>query len=200
MSLYYLWKNRVKYRMLTFSWSKQWAKRAINAKSLTDILWKRKILELSGTQIGENSVISKSASIDGSLAKLEVGEYSFIGEINLSIHAKVTVGSRVVINDGVKIITATHDTNSPEWASVAKPIRIDNYAWIASNAILLPGVHIGEAAIVGAGAVVSKDVEKYNIVVGNPACALANKRVAELNFNPVRRIACYEAWLGKENT
>ena len=52
---------------------------------------------------------------------------------------------------------------------VKKPIVIDDNAWVASRAIILPGVVIGKAAVVGAGAVVTKDVEPWTVVGGNPA-------------------------------
>ncbi len=52
---------------------------------------------------------------------------------------------------------------------VGKDVFIDDYAWIGHNVIILPGVHIGKHAIIGAGAVVTKNVPDYAIAVGNPA-------------------------------
>jgi len=83
----------------------------------------------------------------------------------------------------------------PTWNHIMKPIIIDDYAWIATNAIILPGVHIGRGAIIGAGAVVSKDVQPYQIVVGNPAKAIAKQRCEELNYNPCEFLASNRAWL-----
>ena len=61
---------------------------------------------------------------------------------------------------------------------------------------ILPGVRIGRGAVVGAGAVVSRDVPDHGIVVGNPARLLDRRRVEELNYSPVANLALFEAWLG----
>lgn len=76
-----------------------------------------------------------------------------------------------------------------------KKIVIHDYAWIATGAIILPGVTIGKGAVVGAGAVVARDVEAFTVVTGNPA-RVVSQRVQELDYSPVDLCAPYEAWLG----
>lgn len=83
--------------------------------------------------------------------------------------AKVTIGSNVVISQGAYICTASHDISSPTMDLVLKPITIGSNVWIAAKATILPGVTIGEGAVVGACAVVAKDVPPWSVVVGNPA-------------------------------
>lgn len=82
----------------------------------------------------------------------------------------ITIGDNVFIAPKVNLITINHDFN-PEnrGATVAKPIVIKDNVWIGINSTVLPGVTIGENAIVGAGSVVTKDVEPNTIVGGNPA-------------------------------
>jgi len=179
------------------NWLKQWVKRLLSISNLISILKLTLLLKIKRAQIGELSIISSKALIEGSLNQLIVGKCSFIGQVCMSIHAEIKISSYVVINDGVKLLTASHAVDDSAWTSWAKPIIIDDYAWIATDAIILPGVHIGKGAIVGAGAVVSKDIPEYAIAVGNPAKLLDKQRVKELNYNPVRGVACYEAWLGK---
>jgi len=65
---------------------------------------------------------------------------------------------------------------------------------------LLPGVHIGRGAVVGAGAVVSRDVPEFAVAVGNPAKIMTKKRTERLEYAPVDFVAEYEAWLGNPNT
>ena len=198
MSFNYLWQNREKSRMFSYYWCKQWVKRILSLGKLIEIFSTRIMLKMAGANICNTSVISNQAKIDGSYNQLFVGKNTFIGQVTISIHADVKIASYVVINDGVKILTASHDINDPLWRSIAKPITIDDYAWIATDAILLPGVHIGKGAVVGAGAVVAKDVPDYNIAVGNPAKILKKSRIQQLTYNPIVLIACYEAWLGKK--
>ncbi|MHC5825559.1 MAG: acyltransferase, partial [Nostoc sp.] len=195
MSFIYLWQNREKSHFFSWFWLKQWAKRILSFPKLITVLKTKFLLKIRGSKIGSISIISNKSIIEGSLHQLTIGDCTFIGQAYLAIHADIRIGSFVVINDGVKLLTASHDVNDPSWSSFAQPIIIDDYAWIATDAIILPGVHIGKGAIVGAGAVVTKNIPEYNIAVGNPAKLLDKQRVQQLKYNPVQLVACYEAWL-----
>jgi maltose O-acetyltransferase len=145
--------------------------------------------------------ISKTAEIGfvkiyGNKCNLSIGEFSFIGIVEIALHDKVHIGNFVCINDGVIILSASHDVLDPFWQHKKSPIYIGDYAWIATNAILLPGVNIGRGAVIGAGAVVSKDVEDYTIVIGNPAKVIGDTRNMDESFlqeHPELR-NFYEAW------
>ncbi|WP_296150635.1 sugar O-acetyltransferase [uncultured Flavobacterium sp.] len=87
----------------------------------------------------------------------------------------ITIEDDVLIGPKVSLITENHPTNPQERKGlIAKPIHIKRNAWIGANAILLPGVTIGENAIIAAGAVVSKDVPDNVIVGGIPAKIIKN--------------------------
>ena len=79
----------------------------------------------------------------------------------------------------------------------SRPIVIDDYAWIATGAMITSGVHVGRGAVVGAGAVVREDVPDGAVVVGNPAQIVSTARPSELDYSPVRLCAPLEAWLGR---
>lgn len=81
----------------------------------------------------------------------------------------ITIGERVHISFSVKILTLQHDLDDPEYKAIGGPVVIGNRVCLNTNAIVLPGVTIGEGAVVAAGAVVTKDVEPYAIVGGVPA-------------------------------
>ncbi len=97
---------------------------------------------------------------------------------------RIDVGNCVLIASDVKIYTATHSTdpsvrnysdnpNPAFWCNTySKPVRIGDEVWIGGGAILLPGVTIGKGSVVGAGAVVTKDIPPYSVAVGNPARVL----------------------------
>ncbi len=94
---------------------------------------------------------------------------------------RIDIGNRVLIASDVKIYTATHSTNpavrnhsghpNPAYwcCTYSRPVRIEDEAWIGGGAILLPGVTIGRGSVIGAGAVVTRDVPPYSVAVGNPA-------------------------------
>ena len=90
-------------------------------------------------------------------------------EVNLYSVDKITIGSKVAISREVFICTASHDITKPNRPLITAPITICDGVWIGARAIILPGVTIGEGAVVAAGAVVTKDVEPFTVVGGNPA-------------------------------
>jgi len=79
------------------------------------------------------------------------------------------IGNNVDIAQEAQIWTLQHDYNSPTYEAVGKPVLIDDYAWIGTRSIILPGVTIGKGAVVAAGAVVTHDVAPYHVVAGVPA-------------------------------
>lgn len=197
MSLVYLWKNREQPKILTKRWVKVVAKRIWNIPELMKITLRRFRYAAKGLSAGQLTVFGE-LDFNGPPSHLTIGERSFISEgVHLALHDQITIGNRVVINSKVQLLTASHHTDDPLWQQFKKPIVIEDYAWIANSAIILPGVRIGKGAVVGAGAVVSKNVPDYAIAVGNPAKLIKNNRAFNLNYSPVDLIACYEAWLGR---
>ncbi len=85
--------------------------------------------------------------------------------------AQVHIGSRTMLGPGVQIYTVTHPVNARERASLlefAKPIEIGEDVWLGGSVVVLPGVKIGNRAVVGAGSVVTKDIPDDVIAAGNP--------------------------------
>ena len=89
--------------------------------------------------------------------------------VNLYSVDKIKIGTKVAISREAFICTASHDITRPERPLVTAPIAICDGVWIGARAIILPGVTIGEGAVVAAGAVVTKNVEPFTVVGGNPA-------------------------------
>lgn len=82
----------------------------------------------------------------------------------------ISIGNDVLIAAGAALVSEGHPVNPPRWGrNVSKPIRIGNEVWIGANAVVLPGVTIGDGSIVAAGAVVSCDVPDNVVVAGVPA-------------------------------
>ncbi|WP_424194714.1 acyltransferase [Ampullimonas aquatilis] len=197
MTFKFLWENREKPNLFSERWLKVWAKRILNMTGLMTILVVRRKWMLQGMKIGTLSILYKF-DLNGRAANLIIGDSTFIAaKSHFAIHEKVVIGSCVVINEGVKILTASHDLNDPQWKMYSKPIIIDDYAWIATNAIILPGVSIGKGAVVAAGAVVGRDVPPFALAIGNPAEIRLDRRIHNLDYNPVVFAAPYEAWIGR---
>lgn len=103
----------------------------------------------------------------------EIGDHSGIG--SHSSIGLVKIGKYVMMGTHCLVLSQNHrfdDVTIPmcmQGFQEEKPVVIDDDVWIGSRVIILPGVHIGKGSIVGAGSVVTKDVQPYTIVAGNPA-------------------------------
>lgn len=192
----WLWHNREKPTKLS-RFFVVWAKRALQLPALLVLLYKPCRLRLRGAVIGRMVCLGESR-IEGSLCNLSINNESSLGRCRIALHERVVIGRRVVINDDVSVLSGSHSLSDPYWCHVNKPIVIDDYAWIATGAIILPGVRIGRGAVVGAGAVVRSDVPDYTVVVGDPAVSSRTRRSRVLLYSPVLMNAPYEAWVGRE--
>ena len=124
--------------------------------------------ELFGENLGENSRVM--APISGAaLDKLVIGDNVFINSNCLAMaRGGITIEDDVMLAANVQLLSNNHDEYSRN-VLLCKPIHIKKGAWIGAGATILPGVTIGEYAIVGASAVVTKDVGDYEVVAGVPA-------------------------------
>lgn len=121
--------------------------------------------------IGTNVNVNKYAEIT---PLISIGNNSGIGRYSM-LQGEITIGNGVMIGPYCLIYTCNHNTKDlsvpmfKQGMDVMKPVVIEDDVWIGGRVIILPGVHIGTGAIIGAGAVVTKDVPEYAIVAGNPA-------------------------------
>jgi maltose O-acetyltransferase len=104
---------------------------------------------------------------------IDLGDYVFMGvQCTILDGGGVHIGNHVMIGPNVQIYTAAHPLQVEprnQGLEVAKRIVVEDNVWIGGAAILLPGVTIGRNAVVGAGAVVTRDVPANTVVAGNPA-------------------------------
>lgn len=84
--------------------------------------------------------------------------------------ANTRLGRNVQLSHGTQIYTRNHNLSNPIVLDDPQPVTIDEDSWIGSNAIILPGVHLGQHTIVGAGAIVTHSfIDGWCVITGNPA-------------------------------
>lgn len=130
--------------------------------------------ELIGKPVGNRFTLIPPFYTDYGL-NITVGNAVFIGsQCAFTGHAPINIADEVMIAHKVNLITAGHpvDPGQRREFITAQPITIDTNVWIGAGATILPGVHIGEGAVVAAGAVVSHDVLPATLVAGVPATAI----------------------------
>lgn len=136
----------------------------------------RQIARKRGAKIGEGVIISIKFAKRAN-KNLSIGNHTSIQTDKIDLRNPVTIGSNVIIGSGVEIITTSHDIDSPDWEHKNYGIRIDDYVWIATNALILPSCrHIAYGAILGAGSVVVKNIKKMDVMSGNPAKIIKQRK------------------------
>lgn len=190
-----LFRDRYRPPFGSKTWAKYWAKRAFLVRNLVAAEFSCRRFARGCAAFGKRTIVARS-KIYGRLERLRIGDDCAIGEVEIQLHAPVQIGNCVVINDSCRLLTGTHNVHSANWELIAEPIVIEDYAWIAMGAIVLPGVTIGRGAVIGAGAVVTKSVEPLMIVAGNPARPLGRREIDNFRYRPSASVALFEAWLG----
>lgn len=137
--------------------------------------WIRRII----VSCGKNVNVERGASFT---PLLEIGDNSGLG-INCYVDGPVRIGNNVMMAPDIAIYTRNHRyerTDIPmreQGMTDFKPVKIGNDVWIGRRAIILPGVSIGDGCIIGAGAVVSRDIPAYTIAVGVPAKVVKDRSI-----------------------
>ncbi|WP_188653894.1 acyltransferase [Yeosuana aromativorans] len=132
-------------------------------------------------KIGKGSSIHMNTFINR--RKVEIGKNSVVNRCcYLDGRGGLFIGNNVSISPEVQLITASHDVNSATFKYYEKEIIIEDFVWIGTRAIILPGVKLGKGSIVASGSVVTKDVDQFDIVGGVPA-KIIGKRASNLDYN-----------------
>ena len=123
--------------------------------------------------LGEYSVIESFACINNAVGDVVIGDHTRIGLHN-TIIGPVEIGNNVNLAQGITVTALNHnfsDTNKriDEQGVSTNPVTIEDDVWVGANAVILPGVTIGEHCVVAAGAIVTKDVPPHSLVAGVPA-------------------------------
>ena len=147
----------------------------LNKLSNSEIQRRRDFLRTFVAKLDEGAMINSPFYMEFA-NHLEMGVNGFINYDCIMLNnAMVKLGDNVLVGPKVSFYTAMHPIDAKQreqWLVYAKPITVEDNVWIGGSATILGGVTIGKNAIVGAGAVVTKDVEPNTIVVGNPARVL----------------------------
>lgn len=123
-------------------------------------------------KIGDNVVINRNVYLDGRIG--------------------IKMKNNISISPEAYIVSMDHDPNDPHFVTRGSEVVIEDNVWIGARAMILPGVCIGEGAVVSACSVVTKDVEPYQIVAGIPARSIG-KRPRQIDYRCI-----YFPWFGTD--
>jgi maltose O-acetyltransferase len=145
---------------------------AYNATTARQRPLRRMLLEQLLGEIGEHTEIRTPFYVDyGSRIRIGARCFANYGLVALDV-AAITIGDDVQIGPNVQLLTPTHpleaEPRRQKWEA-AEPITIGDNVWLGGGAIVCPGVTIGADTVVGAGAVVTRDLPARALALGNPA-------------------------------
>jgi len=136
-------------------------------------------------------VLSEGVSLNGTVVPIELITYTS-GRIEIGNHTFINFGSSIAARASVKIGSYCHlghytfvmdndqhDVVRHSELPRSEPVIIEDHVWIGSKAVILPGVHIGSHAVIGAGSIVTKDIPPRCVAAGNPARVL--RRLTEFD-------------------
>jgi putative colanic acid biosynthesis acetyltransferase WcaF len=134
------------------------------------------ILRAYGARVARTAFVHPTCRIY-SPRMLSVGERSCLSaRVDCYYVADVVIGDDVTVSQDAFLCTASHDIDLADRPLIAVPICIHRGAWVFARATVLPGVTVGEGAVVAACAVVTKDVKPHAVVAGNPARVVRERR------------------------
>lgn len=124
-----------------------------------------------GVAIDEGASVNAGCMFGGNDVHIGAGTFLNVGCV-LDNTARIRIGPGCVLGPGAMIVTSTHDQGPSHQRAVGlagRPVEIEAGCWIGARAILLPGVHVGAGCIIGAGSVVTGDLEPDGVYAGAPA-------------------------------
>ena len=174
-----MWSFRSKIVFILYRLTAAWlpeSRRSRFAKGLRRF-WAKRMIK----HCGKNVNIEKGAKFT---PLLSIGDNSGIG-INCEINGPVSIGNDVMMGPEVVIYTSGHKFDRmdiPMWkqgSTEPRAVTIGDDVWIGRRVIIMPGVRVGNGCVIGAGAVVTKDVPDYCVVGGVPAKVLKRRKVED---------------------
>lgn len=143
---------------------------------------RHQIYRMMGMRLADGACVHRGLEVR-SPANIEIGEGSIIGfDCILDGREHITIGRHVNLSSGAALWTLQHDHRDPEFGAVGGPIVVGDRAWISFRATVLPGITVGEGAVVAAGAVVTRNVPDYAIVAGVPARVVGERTPRQFSY------------------
>ncbi len=139
--------------------------------------WRAWLLRLFGAKLGKDCHIYPHVKVWAPWNLVCEDAVGIGDDAVIYNQSQIYLSEGAVVSQEAFLCTGTHDYTDKTFPLVCKPIYVGPHAWVAARAFVHPGCRIGEGAIAGACAVVTKDIAPWTIVAGNPAKPIAERKV-----------------------
>lgn len=143
--------------------------------------WRVLVLRCFGAKLGRGCHIYPRAQIWAPWMLVCGDGVGIADQAIIYCMAVISIGHRAVISQGTHLCSGTHDYTDPTFPLVSRPITVGADAWICAEAFVHPGVTIGEGAVIGARAVVTRNMPPWTVCAGHPCVPLKPRLVAKMN-------------------
>lgn len=146
---------------------------------------KVKLLQMFGAQVGEGVRVKSGVTIKFPW-RIAIGDYVWLGEkVWLDNVIDIRIDDHVCISQGAYLGTGNHDWCDPNFALRLSAIHLKSKCWIGANAVVGPGVTIGEGAVLCLGSVTGKSLDPMTIYSGNPAQPVKSRQMSDSEFETI---------------
>ncbi len=126
-------------------------------------------------RLGKGATIQMNCRFDA-VKGLVLGENSIINShCRIDTRGDILIGKNVAISQNSTFLTADHDLNSHDFKGRIFPVQIEDFVWVGTQVVILPGCSIKYGSVIGVGSVITKDVPELTVWVGNPARFIKNR-------------------------
>jgi putative colanic acid biosynthesis acetyltransferase WcaF len=134
--------------------------------------WRSFLLRCFGAQLGSNCHFYPRARIWAPWNLLCADSVTLGDEAEIYNPSPITMGSHAIVSQQAYICGATHDYNDPAFPLISFPMSLGAYCWVCARAAVLPGVNVGDGAVLGLGSIATKDLKPWTVYAGSPAHAV----------------------------
>ena len=138
-------------------------------------LWRRFILRLFGAKLGPGCAIYPSVKIWGPWNLVCEDTVAVADGVEIYNPAMIKLRSHAIISQGAYLCGASHDLHSFEFAMISKEIEIGAYAWVCARAVVMPGIKLGDGAVLALAGVATKNIPEWKIFGGVPAKEIGSR-------------------------
>jgi putative colanic acid biosynthesis acetyltransferase WcaF len=145
--------------------------------------WRAALLRLFGAQLGPHCHFYPRSRVWAPWNLHCADHVAAADGVEIYNPSLLELGSHVILSQDSYLCGATHDYNDPAFPLIAYRMRLDAHAWICARAIVAPGIHVGEGAVLGLGSVATRDLAAWTVYSGHPAQAI-RQRLPRVSTQP----------------
>jgi putative colanic acid biosynthesis acetyltransferase WcaF len=146
--------------------------------------WRRLILRVFGAKLGKGVVIYPSAKIWAPWNLVCEDMVAIANGADIYNPSPIWLGSHAIVSQDAFLCGASHDYNDVRFPLYSKPIHVGPYAWVCARSCVMPGITLQEGAVLGLGAIATKDLASWSVYAGSPAKLVAARSVGHSTVNP----------------